>query len=236
MAIDIGINNLESRDQRYLDEFKARLAELNLVPMVYFGGVAASLDAEVRDAMTAQALKGLEVAVALGCKTAGFHTAQNGRVTHAGQVQFATEELKIVGREARRLGIKIAQENFNFWTSDDLIKMAEGSDPEFVGINNDTGNWLITGEDPVDATRKVLPYTYHSHVRDYVLEEGTYNGVAVGDGLVDFERLLPLLAKAGQQRTLIFSIEVDTDNRDEDEAFARSCQYVKNWLTKHGLM
>jgi hypothetical protein len=59
------------------------------------------------------------------------------------------------------------------------------------------------------------------------------NGVAVGDGLVDFERVLPLLVRAPVEE-LIFSMEVDTDDRDEDEMAERSYTYLAAWLTKHG--
>ncbi len=236
MGIDFGVGSLPSTDRSYLDELKARLAENNMRPMVGFGGVAASLDADVRQNAIDQAKRNLEVSAYLGAKVSNFGVQRNGRVTRSAQVRFATESLKEVAKEAKRLGLRICQENFDYWTSDELIQMSVGSDPEVVGINNDTGNWLITGEDPVEATKKVLPHTFHSHVRDYVLEEGTYNGVAVGEGLVNFEALLPILAKAGQDKDIFFSIEVDTDNHDEDVMFARSCLYLKKWLTANKLM
>ncbi len=236
MGIDFGVASLPSTDRAYLDELKARLAENNLLPMVGFGSVVCTLDADVREAALAQARRNLEIVAYLGAKVSTFGCQRNGRVTRRAQLAFAVEQLKVVGKEAKALGIKICQEDFDYWTSDELIEMSVATGLDNVGINNDTGNWLILGEDPVEATRKVLPYTFHSHVRDYVLEEGTYNGVAVGQGLVDFERLLPILAKAGERDTLFFSIEVDTDNRDEDEAFDESCRYVKGWLTRNGLM
>ena len=78
--------------------------------------------------------------------------------------------------------------------------MSAGTGLDNVGINNDVGNWLIINEDPVLASKKVLPYTFHSHIRDYVLEGGTYDGVAVGDGLVDFEAALPGRGEGGGER------------------------------------
>lgn len=236
MGIDFGVASLPSTDRGYLDELKARLKENDMQPMVGFGGVACHYDVEVREAAIKQALRGLEVAAYLGAKVSNFGCQRNGRVTRPAQLRLAIEQLKVIGKEAKTLGLKICQEDFDYWTSDELIQMSVGTGLDNVGINNDTGNWLILGEDPVEATKKVLPYTFHSHVRDYVLEEGTYNGVAVGQGLVDFERLLPILAKAGEKDLLIFSIEVDTDNRDEDEAFEESCRYVKDWLVRNGLM
>lgn len=235
MGIDFGMRALESTDRGYLDELKARLKENNLFPMFGFGGVTCHFDADVREATLKQAMKGLEVAAYLGAKVSNFGTQRNGRVTRTAQLLFAVEQLKEVGAEAKRLGLKIAQEDFDYWSSEELIAMSAFTGLDNVGINNDVGNWLIIDEDPVLASKKVLPYTFHSHIRDYVLEYGTYNGVAVGDGLVDFEAALPIVAKAAANvDPFIFSIEVDTDNREEDECFRRSCQYVKDWLVRNG--
>ena len=86
------------------------------------------------------------------------------------------------------------------------------------------------------ATRKCAPYTFHTHVRDYVLEDGVYNGVALGRGLVDFPTLLPILVKAGENERLVLSVEVDTDNRDEDEEARESYRYLKSWLVTQRLL
>ena len=235
MGIDFGVGSLVSTDKGYLDELKARLKENNLFPMCGFGSVACSYDAEVRAATVKQAMKGLEVAAYLGAKVSNFGTQRNGRVTRPMQLQLAIEQLKEIGAEAKRLGLKICQEDFDYWSSAELITMSAATGLDSVGINNDVGNWLILDEDPVLASKKVLPYTFHSHIRDYVLEGATYDGVAVGDGLVDFEAALPVVAQAAANvDPFIFSIEVDTDDKEEDECFRRSCEYVKGWLVRNG--
>jgi sugar phosphate isomerase/epimerase len=236
MGIDLGVARFPSTDRAYLDELKAQLRELNLRANIGFRSLVCTLDTEVREAALNTALKDLEVAAYMGASTSNFGFQRNGRVTRAGQLRFAIDQLMVVGKEAKALGLRIFQENFDWWTAEELIQMCVESGCDNVGIQNDTGNWLITGEDPVESTKKVLPWTMYSHVRDYVLEEGTYNGVAVGEGLVDFERLLPELAKAGEKGTFVFSIEVDTDNRDEDQAFDDSCRFVKAWLDRNGHM
>lgn len=237
MGIDFGAASLPSTERSYLDELKARLKENNLVPMCGFGGVSCSYDAEVRAASLKQAMKGLEVAKYLGAKVSNFGTQRNGRVTRTAQLLLAVEQLKVIGAEAKRLGLVICQEDFDYWSSEELIAMSAGTGLDNVGINNDVGNWLIINEDPTLASKKVLPYTFHSHIRDYVLEGGCYDGVAVGDGLVDFEAALPIVAKAAANvDPFIFSIEVDTDDREEDECFRRSCEYVKGWLVRNGFL
>ena len=234
MAIDFGVRSLPDTSRSYLDELKARLRENDMIAMVGFGSVAVSNDAEVRAASIAEARRNLEIAAYLGARTSNFACARNGRVTHEGQIKIAIQMLKEIGRIAQEYGIRICQENYDHWTSDELIRICRETGLDNVGIQSDTGNWLILGEDPVEATRKCLPYTFHAHVRDYVLENDTYNGVAVGAGLVDFERVLPLLAQAGEKEDIIFSMEVDTDDRDEDQCARDSYTYLKDWLIRSG--
>jgi sugar phosphate isomerase/epimerase len=236
MGIDLGLNALPSTDRAYLEEFKARLQSLDLAPMVYVSGVVLSYDDEVREAALQNGYRQLEAAATLGIRTAGFGCGMNGRVTREGRIRLATEAVGKLGRAARSLGIRICQEDYDYFTSDDLIRISAGTGLDNVGIQNDTGNWLILGEDPVACTQKVLPYTFHAHVRDYVLENGVYNGVALGRGLVDFATLLPILVQAGQSERLVLSVEVDTDNRDEDEEVQESYRYLKDWLTRNELL
>jgi sugar phosphate isomerase/epimerase len=233
MGIDIGIA-VVGTDRGYLDEVKARLRENDLVATVSFGQVAVTNDAWVRQRSVAQAAANLEAAAYLGTRVSPFGCARIGRVTREGQIRFAIEMLVEVGRIAGDLGLRICQENFDSFTSDELIRISAGTGRDNVGIQSDTGNWLILGEDPVEATRACLPYTFHTHVRDYVLEHATYNGVALGAGLVDFERVLPLLAQLGATDDIVFSVEVDTDDRDEDACARDSFAYLKDWLIRNG--
>jgi sugar phosphate isomerase/epimerase len=175
----------------------------------------------------------MEKVAQLGARVGFFGAQFFGRVKREGRIHFCVEMLRAIAPTAAELGLRITQENYDYFTSADLIRICQAVGQPYVGVHSDTGNWLILGEDPVAATEAVLPYTLHAHVRDYVDENETYNGVALGDGLVDFERVLPLLARAPVEE-LIFSMEVDTDDRDEDEAAERSYDYLAAWLAKNG--
>jgi sugar phosphate isomerase/epimerase len=236
MGIDLGLTALPSLDRSNLDEFKARLVENDLAAMLHVGGIALSYDDEVRQAALSVGYRQLEAVAYLGVRTVGFSCGMNGRVTREGRIRLAIDAVGQLGRRARDLGIRICQEDYDYFTSDDLIRICDGTGLDNVGIQSDTGNWLILGEDPVYATKKCVPYTFHAHVRDYVVENGVYNGVALGRGLVDFPNLLPVLVKAGERERLILSVEVDTDNRDEDEEAYESYRYLKAWLASAGLL
>jgi len=234
MGIDLSVAALPSLDRSYVDEFRARLAENNLTPMMYVGGVVLSYDSEVRLGALETGYKHLEVVAQLGIHTAGFGCGMNGRVTREGRIRLAIDSVGRLGKAAQSYGIRICQEDWDYFTSDDLIRICEGTGLDNVGIQSDTGNWFILGEDPVFATKKCLPLTYHTHVRDYAIEGGTYNGVALGQGIVDFPNILPLFAQRARNDRLILSMEVDTDDRDEDEAAHESYRYLKQWLTENG--
>jgi sugar phosphate isomerase/epimerase len=236
MSIDLTVANLPSTDRTYVEELKARLDERGLWPVVHVRGASLSYDVEVRAATLEQGQRDLEVAAALGARTCGFGMGHNGRATREGRIRIAIDTVRDLGRAAKSHGLRICQEDYDYFTSDDLIRITEGTGLDNVGIQSDTGNWLILNEEPVFATKKCLPYTFHTHVRDYVLEYGVYNGVALGRGLVDFEQILPLLVHAGANERLVLSVEVDTDDRDEDEEAHESFRYLKQWLVRNGLM
>jgi sugar phosphate isomerase/epimerase len=147
--------------------------------------VMLSYDDEVRAAALQVGRQHLEVAATLGARTVGFSPGMNGRVTREGRIRLAIPTVRQLGELARDLGLRLCQEDYDYFTSDDLLRITEGTGLDNVGIQSDTGNWLILGEDPVFATKKCLPYTFHAHVRDYVLENGVYNGVAWAGRLPD---------------------------------------------------
>ncbi|MBM4419028.1 MAG: sugar phosphate isomerase/epimerase [Chloroflexi bacterium] len=234
MGIDFGVHSLGWASARDLDELRGKIRDSGLFPMVGFGPVAVHYDIEVRRDSLAQIRKNLELVKTFGCQVSNFGCARNGRITREGQIAIAIAMLREVGKMAADLGLRICQEDFDWWRSDELIRISVETGLDNVGIQSDTGNWLILGENPVDATRRCMPWTYHAHVRDYLLEGGTYNGVAVGAGLVDFERILPMLAEAGRERDFVFSMEVDTDDRDEDQCADDSYAYLKAWCVANG--
>lgn len=231
MGIDISLAAMPSTDNTYLDELRARLHENDLIPAVGVGGLRLSHDAEVRAESIDEAKRGLEKIARIGATRGFFGAAFLGRVTREGRIRYCVDMLRQIEPSVKSLGLRITQENYDYFLADDLVRICREVGSPHIGVHSDTGNWLIMGEDPLESTRKVLPYTFHAHVRDYLVEGHTYNGVAVGDGLVDFDQVLPVLAQAPVEE-LIFSMEVDTDDRDEDECAERSYAYLKAWMER----
>jgi sugar phosphate isomerase/epimerase len=110
-----------------------------------------------------------------------------------------------------------------------LMKIVELVDSPWIQINWDTGNSYLAGvEDPYEGLENVVDRVYHLHAKDISMEHssaergkvtGTPVGCGCGDGVVDFPRILEILA--GQDRELFLSVECGT----VDQA-ARSIEYL----------
>jgi sugar phosphate isomerase/epimerase len=78
-----------------------------------------------------------------------------------------------------------------------LLEMCQAHPGEWLGICLDTMNLLIMLEDPVSATRRLLPWVVCTHVKDggiLLNPEGlTSFPVPMGKGVIDFPAILRLL-------------------------------------------
>ena len=110
------------------------------------------------------------------------------------------------------LGVTLAIETHFEFTSFELLRLFEmaGARPGgYLGICLDTMNLLTMIEEPVMATRRLLPWVVMTHVKDggiLLREEGLVTfPVAAGDGVVDFVEIFDLLSSL--ERPLRLSLE-----------------------------
>jgi sugar phosphate isomerase/epimerase len=101
-----------------------------------------------------------------------------------------------------------------------------------IGINFDTGNSYLAGENPYSWLERVVGRLVHLHAKDISIQHsqaergkvtGTPVGCACGDGVIDWERVIRICRKA--RRDIVFSVECGT----VDQA-ARSIQHLKRLL------
>jgi sugar phosphate isomerase/epimerase len=126
--------------------------------------------------------------------------------------------LEAVVRHAQTRGVRFALELHNALTAQPnyLLKLLSRFGPAEVGVNFDTGNCFLAGNDPVGYVRRVADRVVHVHIKDIPASQlpergkvtGTRVGVAVGDGVVDVRGVLAALAGAGYSGVL--SVECDT--------------------------
>lgn len=145
------------------------------------------------------------------------------------------ERLTIMFREAVKVaeswGIKMAIENHIDFTADEMVHLLDAVDSSYLGINFDTGNFLRLLDDPIKGMAKLAPRVYATHTKDLKVQKGVpadewyfFSSAPVGDGVVDNQKLVQMLADAGFDGVL--AVEIDflhpDYNNDEDAAVARS--------------
>jgi len=101
-----------------------------------------------------------------------------------------------------------------------------------IGINFDTGNSYLAGENPYKWLERVVGRLVHLHAKDISIQQsssergkvtGTPVGCACGDGVIDWARVTKLCRKA--KRDIVLSVECGTV-----EQAARSIKHLKNLL------
>lgn len=101
-----------------------------------------------------------------------------------------------------------------------------------IGINFDTGNSYLAGEDPAVWLEHVLDRLVHLHAKDISIQQsdaergkvtGTPVGCACGEGVVDWEKIIAIARRA--PRDIVFSVECGTI-----EQAAKSVDYLKKLL------
>ncbi len=102
---------------------------------------------------------------------------------------------------------------------------------ESIRVNYDTANVeFYSGERAVDDLPKIIPYLAHVHLKDTVGGKGVWNFPALGDGAVDFGRVLAILRGAGYEGP--YSVEIEFSGEpwpplaDVTEAMRRSYSYL----------
>lgn len=140
--------------------------------------------------------------------------------------------LKKAEMVARRHGVYLCVEPHGVYTktSEGLLKIVDLVPSPWIGVNWDTGNaYLAAAEDPYEALERVRDRVLHIHAKDisYSHSEaergkvtGTPVGCAVGEGVVDWERVLRILEPL--DRELFLSVECGTIDEAE-----RSLAYLQ---------
>lgn len=133
--------------------------------------------------------------------------------------------LKKVLQVAERYQVYIAIEPHQSISkkTEGLLRIATLVKSDFLRINYDTGNAFLSGEDPYEGLRAVLPLLVHLHAKDISMEQaedergkvtGTPVGCACGAGVIDWGKVAGLLHGANWDGVL--SVECGTSEQARD--------------------
>ncbi len=139
--------------------------------------------------------------------------------------------LEPIIRHAQKRGVRFALELHNALTTrpDCLHRLLQRFGSDELGVNFDTGNSFLAGNDPVAYAASVADRIVHVHIKDIPSSQlperskvtGTRVGVAVGQGVVNLAGVLAALATAGYPGVL--SVECDTACQAQASLPALNC-------------
>jgi sugar phosphate isomerase/epimerase len=117
-------------------------------------------------------------------------------------------------------------------TPDGLDRIYDLVNSPVIGINFDTGNSYLGGQDPIAWLGRVKDRLIHLHAKDIAVAQsdaergqvtGTPVGCACGDGVIDWTKVIEICRTC--DRDIVFSVECGTVEQAE-----RSVQYLKSLL------
>lgn len=209
-------------------EAKRRCAALGLATPVY--SISTNFfrpEASARNAELAALKHGVDVAAQLGAPLLRVfsgdalpgHTFEQGLAwvvdgLARGTAYAAEQEVTLVLENHGKLAGR----------SEQVRAIIESVDSRALRSNLDTGNFLLVGENPVEAARNLADLVALVHLKDlspapagqseqvHTGEDGRrYTGAIVGEGLVDFQAIFDILAHQGYDGWLSLEYEGSAD-------------------------
>jgi len=137
-------------------------------------------------------------------------------------IKYTLQEAAFV---AERRGVKIGLEPHAQYsrTPDGLDRIYNLVDSPSIGINLDTGNAYLAGQDVYAWLNRVAERLVHLHAKDISLEHseaergkvtGTPVGCACGEGVIDWAKVIEIVRKK-TPRDIVFSVECGTPEQAE---------------------
>lgn len=193
-----------SWQQDYLDQLNAAMAKHNRTPtcLIMEGDLANPDDAAWEKQIESNIMK-LRAAAYLGCPVVRMNVGGTGdaqRDATYGVERVAAAFNRILPL-AKELNIKLTIENHGgvSATADNILRIVQLTDREWVGSCLDFGNW--PAELRYESCRQLAPYAYHTHCKARAFDaDGEDEGM-------EFGRILADLRAAGYNRALSIEFE-----------------------------
>ncbi len=162
-----------------------------------------------------------------------FVTTDTGEVKTDDDKKKFYSDIKDIGDYARSKGVTVCLEMHGSWcnngrTSSEIIKTLDHPN---IRLNYDTGNVMFYGSvRPEEDIGNALPYMAFMHIKDDGGEFKEWNFPALGDGNIDFKKILTLI----EDYTGPISVEIEFDGKERsleeiNEAVKKSYNFLKNF-------
>lgn len=225
--------HLSSDSEEYIEQIVQFCQEHNL--FIEYGTVGVEVEKLRKEIDKARALGAETLRTFVG---GSFFDPQDLREK---RLKDTAANLQVASQYAEEKGIRIAVENHGDFNSQELLQLIKEVNSPYVGICLDTGNWLMSFEDPVEASKKVIEYTFTTHFKDYRVQNTNYGmiveGCPLGEGHIDIKTIYKLIRDyAPNCQTLTLEIPFRAQKteekslRYEDEGIKKSYTYCREVL------
>jgi sugar phosphate isomerase/epimerase len=146
-------------------------------------------------------------------------------------IRYTLKEASLVA-EPRGILIGIEPHQQYSKTPEGLDRIQKLVKSKAIGINFDTGNSYLGGQDPIKWLKHVKTRLVHLHAKDISIQQstaergkvtGTPVGCACGDGVIDWKKVVEICKTI--PRDIVFSVECGTIDQAE-----RSIQHLKQFV------
>ena len=141
--------------------------------------------------------RALDICKALGADRLRVYSSIGGDIKE--ELAQAVEDFRQVTGLCADYGVRIAYENHEFESSQDVLEVVRRVNSEYVGTHVDTGNSMMVWEDPIAAIANMAPYAASTHFKDHmvIMVEGQpmIAGVPLGKGSIDCAEAFRILAE-----------------------------------------
>jgi sugar phosphate isomerase/epimerase len=246
-SVDLGAEgiSLEScflpqRDPGYLSELGARLDELELERVYAWGhpnGLLGGKSPEAYDDM----ILSIPQARAVGADVMRV-VGNNGRYRfdeHEKQIDRLSALFAEAVKEAEAQGIRLAIENHQDFTFEELATLLENVNSPYLGLTFDSGNCLRILDDPIKGLERLAPRVLATHIKDIRLQRGMsadrwqfFACVPAGEGVVDLPRIIGILKAAGYGGMVTVELDYlhsDYEN-EEDRVLSLSIENLRRLI------
>jgi sugar phosphate isomerase/epimerase len=207
---------------------KQQVADAGLQIAVYsIGNDFFQPDAAAREKELADLKHGVDVANALGVDLVRVFSGsyREGYSLDDG-LGWIVDGLGMGADYAQQHGVTLALENHGLMAgrSHQVKDILRRVNSPALRANLDTGNFLLVGQDPVEAAREIADYVALVHLKDFRqataadtvhvykgLDGSTFTGTVAGEGLVDLKAIVSVLRGVGYAGWLSLEYEGGAD-------------------------
>lgn len=214
--------------QAEIPRVKKQLADAGLALAAYsIGNDFFQPEAEARAEQLAYVKRGVDVANQLGVNLVRVFSGNHREgYSLADGIGWIIDGLRASAEYAAQHSVTLALENHGLMAgrSDQVRDIISRVNSPALRANLDTGNFLLVGQNPVDAAKELADLVALVHLKDFRradagqtthvykgLDGLGYTGAVVGEGAVDLAKIVSILRNAGYMGWLSLEYEGSAD-------------------------